>query len=82
MIEALAAGLPIVASDVPACREVLEDGRFGKLVQQGSPQALADGILEATKNPDVNVDERLEYARGFTPIKMMDQYLEIATAKK
>ena len=31
LIEAMAAGLPIIASDVPACREVL-DGNAGILV--------------------------------------------------
>ena len=29
LIEAMAAGLPIIASDVPACREVLQDGAGG-----------------------------------------------------
>ncbi|RWP65914.1 glycosyltransferase [Mesorhizobium sp.] len=32
LIEALAADLPIIASDVPACREVLQAGRFGRLI--------------------------------------------------
>lgn len=31
LIEALAASLPVIASDVPACREVLQDGRLGLL---------------------------------------------------
>ncbi|MEA5474680.1 glycosyltransferase [Synechococcus sp. CCY9201] len=35
LIEAMAAGLPIVASDVPACREVLLDGAAGMLVLAG-----------------------------------------------
>lgn len=32
LIEAMAAGLPILASDVPACREVLLDGDAGELL--------------------------------------------------
>ena len=35
LIEAMAAGLPIIASDVPACREVLDDGNAGILVPAG-----------------------------------------------
>lgn len=35
LIEAMAAGLPIVASDVPACREVLLDGSVGLLLLAG-----------------------------------------------
>jgi len=41
LIEAMAASLPIVASDVPACREVLGDGEAGFLVSPGNPEALA-----------------------------------------
>lgn len=32
LIEAMAAGLPVIASDVPACREVLSDGAAGDLL--------------------------------------------------
>lgn len=35
LIEAMAAGLPILASDVPACREVLLDGAAGDLLPPG-----------------------------------------------
>ena len=40
LIEAMAAGLPVVASDVPACREVLGDGAAGVLVPAGDPRPL------------------------------------------
>jgi glycosyltransferase involved in cell wall biosynthesis len=41
LIEALAAGLPVIATDVEACKEVLQGGRFGSLVPFGDPEALA-----------------------------------------
>jgi glycosyltransferase involved in cell wall biosynthesis len=41
LIEALAAGVPVIASDVPACREVLRDGVLGTLVPPSDPAALA-----------------------------------------
>jgi len=44
LIEAMAAGLPIVATDVGACREVLLDGALGKLVPEGDVGAMADAI--------------------------------------
>ncbi len=47
LVEALAAGLPVVASDVGACREVLNGGRFGVLVPLSDPAAWADAILAA-----------------------------------
>ena len=41
LIEAMAAGLPILASDVPACREVLKNGAGGELVAVGDELAWA-----------------------------------------
>lgn len=41
LIEAMAASLPIVASDVSACREVLNNGTAGLLASPNSPEALA-----------------------------------------
>jgi len=50
LIEAMAAGLPIVASDVPACREVL-DG-VGILVPEGDIDALAQAIEKLLNSPE------------------------------
>ena len=36
LIEALAAGVPVIASDVPACREVLREGELGTLFPAGN----------------------------------------------
>ncbi|MCP9773909.1 glycosyltransferase [Synechococcus sp. Tobar12-5m-g] len=51
LAEAMAAGVPIVATDVGACREVLENGRCGLLVEPSSPQALAAGIGTVLADP-------------------------------
>ena len=44
LIEAMAAGLPIIASDVPACREVLLDGAAGVLLPPGDVSAWAERL--------------------------------------
>lgn len=44
LIEAMALGLPIVASDLPAVREVLEDGANAALVPPADAGALAGAI--------------------------------------
>jgi glycosyltransferase involved in cell wall biosynthesis len=44
LIEAMAAGLPVIASDVPACREVLGNGAAGVLVPPGDHASLGDAI--------------------------------------
>jgi glycosyltransferase involved in cell wall biosynthesis len=52
LAEAMAAGLPIVATAVGACREVLGEGARGLLVAPGSAEALADGIASALADPE------------------------------
>jgi glycosyltransferase involved in cell wall biosynthesis len=53
LIEAMALGLPIVASDLPAVREVLEHGNEGNatLVPPGRTEPLADAIDDLLSNP-------------------------------
>lgn len=44
VIEAMATGLPVIATDIPACRELVEPGRTGLLVPPRDPRALAQAI--------------------------------------
>lgn len=44
LAEAMAAGLPVVASDIPGFREVVRDGVEGLLVPPRDPQALAAAV--------------------------------------
>lgn len=46
LLEAMAASRACVASDVPGCRDVIENGISGLLVPPGSPQALASALQE------------------------------------
>lgn len=52
LIEAMAAGLPILASDVPACREVLLDGEAGDLLPPGDDQAWTDRLHQLMTQPE------------------------------
>ena len=62
LIEAMAAGVPVVASDVGACREVLDDGALGLLVPPRDPAALADAIERVHDAPEAAA-ERAARAR-------------------
>lgn len=42
--EALASGLPVVTTDAPGCREIVEPGKNGLLVPVGDARALADAM--------------------------------------
>lgn len=44
LLEAMAAGLPCVSTDVPGCREVVQDGNNGLLVPPRDASRLADAI--------------------------------------
>jgi glycosyltransferase involved in cell wall biosynthesis len=44
VLEAMAAGLPVVASDIEALRELIEHERTGLLVPSGAPGILADTV--------------------------------------
>jgi glycosyltransferase involved in cell wall biosynthesis len=52
-MEASAMGLPCVLTDIPGCREVVEQGRTGLLVPTGSPSALAGAIATLLTHKDV-----------------------------
>ncbi len=45
LAEALAAGTPVVALDAPGAREVVRDGRNGRLVQQEDEEAFVEALL-------------------------------------
>jgi L-malate glycosyltransferase len=51
VLEAMAAGLPIVASGVGGILELIDDDRTGLLVPAGEPQPLADRICRLMADP-------------------------------
>jgi phosphatidyl-myo-inositol alpha-mannosyltransferase len=52
-VEAMAAGLPVVASDIAGYREVVRDGREGLLVPPGDPEGLAAAIRRVIDDRDL-----------------------------
>ena len=51
IIEAMASGLPVVASNVGGIPELVEDGRTGHLVPPGDPKALAAALTRLLDDP-------------------------------
>ncbi len=51
LTEAMAAGLPVVASDIPGFDEVVTSGVDGLLVPPGDPGALAAGVARILDDP-------------------------------
>jgi len=51
LLEAMAAGLPCVTTDVPGCREAVHHGDNGLLVPARDPRALADALKLLIEDP-------------------------------
>jgi phosphatidylinositol alpha-mannosyltransferase len=51
LVEAMAAGAVVVASDLPAFRDVLAQGAAGRLFPTGSTQALAEAVVGLLRDP-------------------------------
>lgn len=55
LIEAAASGRPIVAADVPGCREIVSNGENGLLVPVRDVSALANAITQLIENPSQRI---------------------------
>lgn len=53
LLEAAACGRPMIATDVPGCREVVRPGETGLLVPVDNAAALADAIEKLLASPDL-----------------------------
>jgi glycosyltransferase involved in cell wall biosynthesis len=53
LLEAAAAGVPIVATDVGGTREMLTDGEQAILVRPDDPGAIADALLRLSRDSDL-----------------------------
>ena len=77
-IEAMAAGRPVVATDVGGTREVVVDGATGFLVPAGDPAALAERLVAVLREPALaarlGAAGRARAAREFGVARMVDRY--------
>jgi len=87
-IEAMASGLPVVLSDIPGCREEVEDGVSGLIFATGNVKELAECLAKVIDEPRLRA--RLaqaghEQARVFDLENVLDRqvrlYREIAAAR-
>lgn len=53
LLEGAACGAPMVATDVPGCRDVVVDGENGTLVPPAAPEKLAGAILNLLRDEEL-----------------------------
>lgn len=63
LVEAMLAGVPVIATDAGAAADILEAGRAGTLVPPGDAAALAAAITEIMSKPP-ELSARLDYAEA------------------
>jgi colanic acid/amylovoran biosynthesis glycosyltransferase len=55
VMEAMAVGVPVIATNIAGTSELVEDGKTGFLVRPSDPDALADAIVRMTENYDLRL---------------------------
>lgn len=77
VIEAIAAGLPVIATDcATSMGELLGDGSRGALVRVGAADAFAHWIADALALPELTRENR-QYAAAFVIEEARDRYLAV-----
>lgn len=77
LIQAMACGTPVVSTDCPSGpREVLEDGKWGRLVPVGDPDRLAEAMLATLDDPPTS-DALVARANVFSAEASVCAYLEL-----
>ncbi len=81
LVEAMGKGLPTIASDVGACREILQDGKFGSLVKPYCSISIADSIEKILNEINYFTKKRTfahKYVlKNFTKTQMAVNYFKV-----
>lgn len=81
ILEAMQAGVPIVASGVGGIPDVLGKGKYGITVEPANPKALAEAILYVYLNPDLPKEmgkkARQAVLKKYSSRRMAEDYLKV-----
>mgnify|MGYP001045597703 FL=1 len=77
LVEAMACGIPVVSTNCPSGPdEILEGGKYGRLVPVGNPEVMAESIETALTNPG-DIDRAQSRAGEFSIERAVQKYLSL-----
>ncbi len=82
LLEAMAAGAVVVASDIPGYRDLMRDGVDGVLVPPGESEALRVALRTALDSPEKRESLRsagLESADRYSTVRLAKSYIDLFT---
>lgn len=81
LLESMASGKPVVATDVPGCREAVINGETGFLTPPHDPQALAQALATLIENPalraQMGTSGRMRIINDFSDDVVCQQTIEV-----
>lgn len=84
VLEAMAAGLPIISTKAGGIADVVEDGQNGILVECGDKAGLVDAVDKLCRSPELcrkYSAASIELSRQYSMERMAQQYLSLYTDK-
>jgi glycosyltransferase involved in cell wall biosynthesis len=80
LMEAMAAGIPVIASDIPGCTDLIEHGQTGLLFELNSVESLLNNLLDA-RSPEIAkrlaTNGRRHILENYSAAAMSRQYEKI-----
>lgn len=81
VLEAMAGGKPVVATDVGENRHMIEHGKNGFLVRPRDIASMADALETLSKNPEIlkrqGIESRKRFEEKFTSLAMVRKYEDL-----
>ncbi len=77
ILESMVCKVPVIATDIPGTRELIQPNHNGWLVPPENPPALADAIIEALGNPKLRTtfsDQAAQDVQSFTIDHIAEEY--------
>ena len=76
-VESMLCGTPVVASDIPGCRQAVRLTGMGRIVPPGDGALLAESLLSVLEDPTRHAKSREEITRVFSYERTVDLHEEL-----